>query len=73
MPVIGYLGAGSSNARVWLVDAFRQGLRENGYVEGRDVAIDSGESPPDATATRTIDALARCERTMLPPEEVCGR
>jgi putative tryptophan/tyrosine transport system substrate-binding protein len=40
MPVIGYLGAGSPNARVWLVDAFRQGLKENGYVEGRDVAIE---------------------------------
>jgi putative tryptophan/tyrosine transport system substrate-binding protein len=40
MPVIGYLGAGSPNARVWLVDAFWQGLRENGYVEGRDVAIE---------------------------------
>ena len=36
MPVIGYLGAGSPNACVWLVNAFRQGLRENGYVEGRD-------------------------------------
>jgi putative tryptophan/tyrosine transport system substrate-binding protein len=40
MPVIGYLGAGSPNARVWLVDAFRQGLKENGYVDGRDVAIE---------------------------------
>jgi len=40
MPVIGYLSAGSPNARVWIVDAFRQGLRENGYVEGRDVAIE---------------------------------
>ena len=40
MPVIGYLGTGSPNACVWLVDAFRQGLSENGYVEGRDFAIE---------------------------------
>jgi len=40
MPVIGYLGTGSPNARVWIVDAFRQGLDESGYVEGRNVAIE---------------------------------
>ena len=40
MPVVGYLGAGSPNARVWIPDAFRQGLSENGYVEGRNVAIE---------------------------------
>jgi putative ABC transport system substrate-binding protein len=39
-PVIGYLGAGGPDARVWLVDAFRQGLSENGYVEGRDLTIE---------------------------------
>src|SRR4030095_953303 len=39
-PVIGYLGAGWPDSRVWLVDAFRQGLRENGYVEGRDLTIE---------------------------------
>jgi shikimate kinase len=42
------------------------------YAEA-DVTIDSGDGPPDATATRAITALARCARTMLPPEEVCGR
>jgi shikimate kinase len=42
------------------------------YAEA-DVTVDSGDGPPDATATRTITALARCARTMLPPEEVCGR
>ena len=40
MPLVGYLGAGSPNARVWIPDAFRQGLSENGYVEGRNVAIE---------------------------------
>src|SRR5437868_8387486 len=40
LPVIGYLGAGWPDARVWVADAFRQGLMENGYVEGRNVAIE---------------------------------
>ena len=39
MPVIGYLGSSSLRSMGGLV-AFRQGLREAGYVEGRDVAIE---------------------------------
>lgn len=38
------------------------------YAEA-DITIDSGDGPPDATAGRTIAALARCERAMLPPAE----
>ena len=41
------------------------------YAEA-DVTVDSGNGPPDATAGRAIAALARCARTMLPPEEACG-
>jgi shikimate kinase len=37
------------------------------YAEA-DITIDSGDGPPDATASRAIAALARCERTLLPPE-----
>ncbi|MBV8776489.1 MAG: shikimate kinase [Alphaproteobacteria bacterium] len=38
-----------------------------------DVTVDSGDGAPDATAGRAIAALARCERTGLPPEEIAGQ
>jgi shikimate kinase len=38
------------------------------YAEA-DVTIDSGEGPPDATASRVIAALTGCERTFLPAVE----
>jgi putative ABC transport system substrate-binding protein len=40
MPVIGVLHLGSPEANVSLIAAFRQGLAEAGYVEGRNVAIE---------------------------------
>ena len=36
------------------------------YAEA-DITIDSGEGPPDLTATRTIAALAACARALAPP------
>jgi putative ABC transport system substrate-binding protein len=38
LPVIGFLNAGSADGD--LSRAFRQGLKETGYVEGENVAID---------------------------------
>jgi putative tryptophan/tyrosine transport system substrate-binding protein len=40
MPVIGFLHSESLNLYAHLVHAFRQGLNETGYVEGRNVAIE---------------------------------
>jgi putative tryptophan/tyrosine transport system substrate-binding protein len=40
MPVIGFLCSGSAEAFAPLVAAFRDSLREAGYVEGRNVAIE---------------------------------
>jgi putative tryptophan/tyrosine transport system substrate-binding protein len=40
VPVIGFLNPGSSDQFKPLVDAFRQGLNDGGYVEGRNAAIE---------------------------------
>jgi putative ABC transport system substrate-binding protein len=40
LPLIGFLNVGSSDRFAPFLDAFRQGLNDGGYVEGRNVAID---------------------------------
>src|SRR5262245_48672183 len=40
VPVIGFLGATSAGMTVKRLEAFRKGLSETGYVEGRNVAIE---------------------------------
>jgi putative tryptophan/tyrosine transport system substrate-binding protein len=49
MPRIGYLGAFTPSAGAPLLEAFRQGMRELGYVEGRNIFIDYrwAEGTPD--------------------------
>jgi putative tryptophan/tyrosine transport system substrate-binding protein len=40
MPVIGFLGSSSAQVTVKSLEAFRKGLSETGYVEGRNVSIE---------------------------------
>jgi putative ABC transport system substrate-binding protein len=40
VPRIGYLGAASPSASSERIEAFRQGLRELGYVEGKNIVIE---------------------------------
>jgi ABC-type uncharacterized transport system substrate-binding protein len=40
LPVIGFLNGSSLAGYARMVDAFRQGLKETGYVEGQNVAIE---------------------------------
>ena len=40
IPVIGFLQSGSPGATAHMVGAFHSGLKEAGYVEGQNVAIE---------------------------------
>jgi putative tryptophan/tyrosine transport system substrate-binding protein len=40
MPVVGFLGTTSANSFAPLIAGFRQGLKEIGYVEGQNFAIE---------------------------------
>jgi putative ABC transport system substrate-binding protein len=40
MPVIGFLNSTSLDGYLPMLNAFRQGLQESGYVEARNVAIE---------------------------------
>jgi hypothetical protein len=40
MPVIGYVNSGTAGANVKNIAAFRAGLTEDGFVEGKNVAIE---------------------------------
>src|SRR6058998_1203066 len=40
VPRIGFLAVGSREGRAFLIDGFLQGLRQAGYVEGRNLLIE---------------------------------
>jgi putative ABC transport system substrate-binding protein len=40
MPVVGFLSARSPEESEYLTEAFRQGLKDGGYVEGQNVAVE---------------------------------
>jgi len=61
MPVIGYLSHRSPTDSAIIVAAFREGLKEEGYVEGQNVAIEFryAEGQVDRLAVLARDLLRR--------------
>ena len=66
MPVVGFLHSASPKTVPQFVDAFRQGLRETGYVEGQNVVIEYrwAESQYDRLP-KLADDLARRDVAVL--------
>jgi putative ABC transport system substrate-binding protein len=61
MPVIGFLSSGSPGPTAPFMAAFRQGLRETGYVEGQNVAIEYrwAEGHYDRLSAMAADLVGR--------------
>jgi ABC-type uncharacterized transport system substrate-binding protein len=59
VPRIGFLVVGSSASVSSRVEAFRQGLRERGYVEGKNIVVEYryGEGKPDRMAEHAADLV----------------
>jgi putative ABC transport system substrate-binding protein len=61
MPVIGYLSSASSGEVAQMLAAFRQGLGQSGYVEGRNLAIEYrwGDNQYDRLPALAADLVRR--------------
>jgi putative ABC transport system substrate-binding protein len=69
MPVVGLLHSASPAAYGFEADAIRQGLKETGFVEGRNVAIEYrwAEGQPDRLPTLAADLVRRQVSLIVAP------
>src|SRR6516225_3987021 len=65
-PVIGFLNVGAPTERASLMAAFREGLRESGFIEGQNVAVEYrwAEGKFDRLAALAGDLVRRQTRTI---------
>jgi putative ABC transport system substrate-binding protein len=81
MPTIGYLSARSSASDVAMLAAFRRGLAEIGYAEGRNVAIEYrfADGQRDRVPSLAMDLIGRHIGVIMyagagdPPEDAAWR
>jgi putative ABC transport system substrate-binding protein len=61
MPVIGFLAVASRDTFGYLIDAFRQGLQDVGYIEGKNVEIEYrwADNQIDRLPALTVDLVRR--------------
>src|SRR5205823_131434 len=59
--LVGFLSSEELSGRMHLVDAFRRGLGEAGYVEGLNIAVEyhSAENQPDRLQALVADLIRR--------------
>jgi putative ABC transport system substrate-binding protein len=66
VPRVGYLSGGSLSTLAARIDAFRQGLRELGYIEGKNIAIEWRESKGNFDRVRELaDELVRLKMDVI--------
>jgi putative ABC transport system substrate-binding protein len=70
IPVIGFLHSGSYEPRANLVAAFRQGLGEAGFVDGRNVVIEFrwAQDQPDRLPGMAVDLIHRQVSVIATPD-----
>src|SRR5262245_30029048 len=74
MPAIGYLGAGAPEASANRVVAFRKGLSEMGYVEGRNLVIEYrwASNDTDRLSESLADLVRRRVAVVVIPAYTAG-
>ena len=74
MPVLGFLYAGSPEPSTHLVAAFRAGLSEVGYVEGRNLSIEFrwAHNQPDRLPELASDLITRRVVAIVAPGSLLG-
>ncbi len=73
MPLIGFLGSASPSTFAPFVSAFHKGLKESGYTEGQNVAIEYrwAEGQYDRMSALAADLIRR-QVTMIAGVGTCG-
>jgi putative ABC transport system substrate-binding protein len=75
MPVVGFLNGASPDGYVPMVAAFRQGLKEAGYLEGQNVAVEYrwAEGQYDRVPVIALELVGRQVAVSSPIRQECWR